>query len=87
MAIFTAIKGAINAAEQLLHSDETPKWQSLQSTAISQMKYDKKQQILEVEFHGGRVYTLNGVPPDIAEGLATASSAGHYFHAQIKGRY
>ena len=36
-------------------------------------------------FHGGRVYKYFRIPPEMAEGLATASSPGGWFWQNLRG--
>ncbi|WP_186210862.1 KTSC domain-containing protein [Burkholderia gladioli] len=57
------------------------------SSNISSIGYDVENQILEIEFHGGSVYSYSGVPPSEYEGVMNADSKGKYFHANIKNRY
>lgn len=54
------------------------------SSNIVSAGYHEPSSRLHVEFANGGVYEYAGVPPDVAEGLRTASSAGAYHHAHIK---
>lgn len=49
--------------------------------------YDAAMRVLAIRFRSGAVVTYQGVPPDVAQGLDTADSAGRYFHASIKDRF
>lgn len=60
---------------------------SVSSSNLRSVGYDPAKNILEIEFHGGRVYQYTGVPRSIYNGLMGASSHGKYFHRRIKGRY
>ena len=62
-------------------------WQPLKSSMLSAMDYDAQLRILHVRFVRGEVYDYRDVPPDVAEGLASAPSAGRYFNEAIRGRY
>lgn len=57
------------------------------SSNISSVGYDPKTQILEIEFHGGRLYHYYNVPLEIYEGLMSASSHGKYLHQNIIDHY
>ena len=59
----------------------------LRSTAISLVEYDDEDQTMSVTFSNGRTYDLVGVPPDLFEGLCSASSAGSYFNTMLRGQY
>ena len=60
---------------------------SLSSSAISRASYDSLTAQLHITFHSGRTYTFYRVPLAIYHGLLSASSAGQYYHAYIRGRY
>jgi hypothetical protein len=60
---------------------------SLKSTAISTVEYDDESQTMTVTFVNGRSYDLSGVPPDLFEGLCSASSAGTYFNTTLRGQF
>ena len=60
---------------------------ALKSTAIAMAEYDDEKQTLSVTFTNGRTYDLEGVPPDLFEGLCSASSAGTYFNTYLRGVY
>jgi hypothetical protein len=57
------------------------------SSNLSSASYDPDEQTLTIEFQSGGSYTYSNVPPETYRGLTLASSAGQYFHRQIKGRY
>ncbi len=57
------------------------------SSVIQEFGYDPSNQRLTVLFVGGRTYAYDKVPPDIAEGLATAASRGRFFNACVRNRY
>ena len=61
--------------------------QALKSSAIALVEYDTDTQDLSVTFTNGRTYDLSGVPPDLYEGLCSASSAGSYFNTYLRGQY
>ena len=62
-------------------------WTQLSSSNLKAFKYDPRFQKLTVSFKSGRVYSYDSVPEDIANGLASAASAGKYFDANIKNAY
>ena len=57
------------------------------SSNISAIGYDADNQVLEVEFTNGAVYSYSGVPTGECEGFMNADSKGKYLHANIKNRY
>lgn len=57
------------------------------SSHIATVSYDSDTQELEIEFQSGDSYAYSSVPQAVVEGFRAASSAGQYFHRQIKGRY
>jgi hypothetical protein len=60
---------------------------SVSSSNISAIGYDADNQILEIEFTNGAVYSYSGVPPGEYEGIMNADSKGKYLHSNIKNRY
>jgi hypothetical protein len=61
--------------------------QSVVSSNVQSIGYDKNSQILEVAFLNGSVYQYFGVPAVTYRGLMSANSHGSYLHAHVKGRY
>jgi hypothetical protein len=62
-------------------------WKWLYSSNLVQYNYDKDSKELTIIFHGNRLYHYHDVPEDVAHGLGTAASAGHYFSTKIKGKF
>lgn len=59
---------------------------SVSSTNLVAVGYDQATQTLVVQFHNG-VYSYQGVPNEVYQGLLSASSKGQYHHAYIKNSY
>lgn len=59
----------------------------VESSDIISVGYDPTERLLEVEFHGGRVYHYRDVEPDIYAQFLRAESHGTFFFAHINGRY
>ena len=57
------------------------------SSNLACARYDDATLTLEIEFRNGTVYQYFDVPQSVFDGLTTASSAGSYLNAQIKGNY
>lgn len=57
------------------------------SSAISSVGYDRKGEVLEVEFSSGVVYDYHGVPPEVYESLMSAESKGRFMSRRIRGQY
>jgi hypothetical protein len=62
-------------------------WQELESSNLRRCSYDIETGTLQIQFNSGKVYTYNGVPASVYNGLLEASSAGQYFNKEIKGVY
>jgi XTP/dITP diphosphohydrolase len=59
----------------------------VESSDIVSIGYDEREQVLEVEFQGGRVYQYRGVEPDVHRHFMRADSHGQYFNSFINNRY
>ena len=57
------------------------------SSAITSIGHSPEDDILEVEFHSGRVYQYLGVPTPEYENLITANSIGRWFNKHIRDAY
>jgi hypothetical protein len=57
------------------------------SSNLSSVGYDESNQVLEIEFNGGRVYQYFNVSKRIYQELMNANSHGKYFHRNIEGKY
>lgn len=59
----------------------------MDSSLINGALYWPEHRALEISLAGGRRYLYLGVPADVAEGFAAASSKGSYFNGTIRGRF
>ena len=59
----------------------------VQSRSIITVGYDPVVQVLDIEFHTGRIYRYAGVPEHVHEELLAAPSIGAYVAHHIKPRY
>lgn len=57
------------------------------STAIKCAEYDRRTHSLVITFTSGGVYEWCDVPEKAFHGLKRASSAGRYFHRNIRDTY
>jgi KTSC domain len=57
------------------------------SSNLHSVGYDSERSVLEIKFHGGRIYQYSRVPIGMYQGLMTAASHGEYFHAFIRKVY
>ena len=57
------------------------------SSNIAAVGYDKKAQILEIEFHHGAIYQYVDVPEKVYEELMSSPSQGAYFMNEIKEKF
>lgn len=62
-------------------------WQRLDSSNLTEARYDDGLQKLEIRFRSGKVYTYPDVPREIYDGLMASDSAGQFFHKSIKGAF
>lgn len=61
---------------------------AVRSTNISSAEYDKKKNIMTVQFlNNGAVYEYSGVPEEVYLALLNAPSAGGFLNAYVKGTY
>lgn len=56
----------------------------VESRSLSSVGYDPTSSTLEIEFHSSGTYQYFGVPPEVYDGLMSASSKGSYFDRCIK---
>ena len=59
----------------------------VKSSVIAALAYNSKTRVLEVEFHGGRVYDYLDVPKDIYRDLLAVESIGKYFNESVRPHY
>jgi len=64
-----------------------PQWQQLESSNLKRCSYDIETEVLQIQFVSGKVYTYQGVPASVFNGLLEAPSAGQYFNQNIKNIY
>ena len=60
-------------------------WHYVSSSNITAFKYSARERALWINFHGGRIYKYFSIGEGMAEELASASSPGQWFHANLKG--
>jgi lysyl-tRNA synthetase class 2 len=54
---------------------------------VRAIRYDPERQRLVVRFEDGGEYAFVGVPGEVHRSFADAQSKGHFFAAEISGRY
>ena len=59
----------------------------VRSSTVLSIGYDIHSNELELEFHGGRLYSYHRVPRSVYEALVTATCIGSYFNGNIKNKY
>ncbi|MDR7420837.1 MAG: KTSC domain-containing protein [Armatimonadota bacterium] len=59
----------------------------VESSSLSSVGYDPERSLLELEFHGGRIYQYFAVPRRTFEELMTAASVGAFVNRCIKPRF
>lgn len=81
MEFFTKIRD-FNPVETLFGN-----WTPVESSNISAFRYDAAKRVLQIQFHGGRVYGYADVPQNIVDEFASADSKGRYLNSAIKHSY
>lgn len=59
----------------------------VESSNIVSIGYDSKKRIMNIEFHGGRLYSYFHVSNRVYQGMIKSNSKGKYFHKMINGVY
>lgn len=59
----------------------------VKSSDVISVGYDGNDRLLEVEFHGGRVYRYRNVEPEMHAQFMKADSYGQFLFSYINGRY
>jgi len=59
----------------------------VKSSSIATLGYEATTSVLEVVFHGGRVYRYRDVPEGEFERFLAAPSKGRYYNANIRNQY
>jgi hypothetical protein len=60
------------------------RWAEVKSSNIRAVKWER---ILEVKFHGGRVYRYTGVPEKVWKEMLSAGSHGEFLATRIMKKY
>ena len=60
---------------------------AVDSSNVAEVGYDEDAMVLEVEFHGGKVYQYHGVPVDVHREMMASGSVGRFLNTRIKGQY
>lgn len=63
------------------------KRETVSSSNLRSVGYDRSTQILEIAFNSGGVYQYSQVPENVYDGLMNAPSHGRYFNHFIKNKY
>ena len=61
--------------------------QMVLSTEIEWIGYERKKNMLQVEFIAGGIYQYDRVPESVYQDFLNADSHGQYFDVHIKGHY
>lgn len=57
------------------------------SSAVDEIRYDSKLQILEIELAGGNTYRYSEVPAYLVGEFLFTPSKGEFYNSRIKGKY
>lgn len=61
--------------------------QTVSSSAVVSIGYDRRTETLEIEFGSGRVYQYYGVPDNLHKEIMQTPSKGQFFNIHIKDRF
>jgi hypothetical protein len=75
------------AARKAVHGTREDRSGRVISSALTNVRYDRRTGALEVRFVTGRTYRYADVPMDLYERLLKAESKGRFFNSHIKDRY
>ena len=59
-------------------------WQPVKSSNIAEMKHEGEE--MQVRFHGGAIYSYQGVPTSVYQAVLGAASVGRTFNELIKSK-
>lgn len=69
-------------------TDTWTPWLAVRSSNLQQLRYSRTDTMLEVQFHGGRIYRYLHVPEIVFRNLLFhPHSKGKYFHTAIRNSY
>lgn len=63
------------------------KWQTVDSSHVQQIAYDKTSEVLAIRYKGNTLYSYDGVDEEVFTTLAASESIGNYLKEAIKGSY
>jgi hypothetical protein len=61
--------------------------ETVSSSAVFGVGYDRATRTLEIEFRSGRLYRYHDVGPDVFEQLMSAPSKGRFMNARIRNEF
>jgi hypothetical protein len=59
----------------------------VKSSNIASVGYDEMQEVLQVEFKGGKTYDYFDVPSVVHEEMMSSDSVGKYFHKNVRSKF
>ena len=60
---------------------------AVESSSIASFGYGRASKLLEIEFRSGAIYRYRDVPKKVFKAFSTSQSKGHFFSAEIRGKY
>lgn len=85
--IDSALKRAANKAVGGTREDRSGRYQPVQSSMMTSVRYDNDARELQITFAGGKTYRYSNVPLEVYVGLLDAGSKGEYFNDNIKDAF
>jgi len=86
LAVYSRLLDEADAAAQ--ERANGMQFQEVESSAINRVGYNSANSTLELQFHNGRAYQYQGVPPNIARWLTDPNiSAGRLYNRDIRGHF
>lgn len=87
IAVTGCSKPAEKPAEKPAAAQAGSDFEKVDSSLISQVKYDAATQELTIEMTSGGDYVYTAVPQDIYKAFMSAPSKGQFYNTNIKGKF
>jgi hypothetical protein len=86
VALWLLLRTAQTAPQDEVITSHIPR-ERVESSAISEIGYSKRQHWLEIKFVSGAIYRYLDVPPSVYRDLISAESKAGYYARYIKNNY
>jgi hypothetical protein len=83
-SVDAALKRAANKAIHGTRDERSGRFQRVQSSAITSVRYDHAKRELDITFTTGKLYHYLNVPLEVYVALLDAESKGHFFNKNVR---